>query len=71
MKDVNPTKAAICSTDSQLIRASVAINKTIESAKSAATSQTAIGYYIAGGWLLTSSYAAWGVYENSSSQSSS
>jgi hypothetical protein len=63
IKGIKPDAAAVSATDRTLVKASNLINKTIETAKSAAATQTAVAVYIAGGYFLVSGYAAWGAYE--------
>ncbi|RNF82030.1 RHS repeat domain-containing protein [Montanilutibacter psychrotolerans] len=60
VKNINPSKAAVNGAERLAIRTQSFINNSIDNLKSAATSQTAIGLYVPGGFLLVGGYAAWG-----------
>lgn len=67
MKDVNPKMAAVGASERTIVRARNLINTVIDTTKSAAKSNDAIGVYITGGFFLTSSYAIWSAYEGTKS----
>ncbi len=57
---IDPSKTAVNAVDRFAVRAGTTLNKAIDSTKAMATSQGAIGLYVAGGFLLAGGYAAWG-----------
>ncbi|WP_152566135.1 RHS repeat domain-containing protein [Lysobacter antibioticus] len=58
---LSPANSAITSESSRLVKASNSWNNLLQSAQKLATTQEAVVGYIAGGWLLASGYAVWGV----------
>ncbi|QWP75389.1 RHS repeat-associated core domain-containing protein [Lysobacter sp. K5869] len=60
VSNIDPSKTAVNAVERAAVRAGTTINKAIDGAKSMATSQGAIGLYVAGGFLLAGGYAAWG-----------